>query len=293
MSNETQTQKPQGPVYPTADQAMERLNEEYEEPIITENPEGPAGYEEEDYYDEDDSGLVGWIRSNWYVIAAALLVLVLAVAIGVKALGGSPDPSDAESSGEPSSAQQASQDPAGGPGAPAMLFPEGPPKNTGIVIEEPVQEKDTYFLKSGEVAWKGKLEATEKGEVLTLEGPTAAQFRRAIETPAGHVDTGTFGRAEPDGPMVHVMYHRSANDTQELTGGTYFLVNGPETLLQGFYHDTRNDNTITRTYNEWNPQDPKAAKSYAVTFKAAPGVPVPALIGWEEPENIPEPEEAG
>jgi len=161
-------------------------------------------------------------------------------------------------------------------------------RDTGIAFEEPVRRDDSYYLRAGSVAWKGKLEKTDAGEVLTLEGPTAAQFRRAISLPGGSITTGVIGRAEPEGPVLHATFQRTDAGAEELTQGTYSVVDGDAVLVEGHYDDRRDGNTVTRTYTEdENPAaDPGTDRRYAVRFEAPAGVPIPILVGWRAPEPV-------
>jgi hypothetical protein len=136
------------------------------------------------------------------------------------------------------------------------------------------------------VAWKGKLEKTDAGEVLTLEGPTAAQFRRAITLPDVSVTTGVIGRAEPGGPILHATFQRTDAGGEELTQGTYTVVDGDKILVEGHYADRRDGDAVTRTYTEdGNPAaDPGTDRRYAVRFEAPAGVSIPILVGWRPPE---------
>jgi hypothetical protein len=136
------------------------------------------------------------------------------------------------------------------------------------------------------VAWKGKLEKTDTGEVLTLEGPTAAQFRRAISLPDGSITTGVIGRAEPEGTVLHATFQRTDAGAQELTQGTYTVVDGDTVLVEGHYADRRGGSSVTRTYTEDESptSDPGIDRRYAVRFEAPAGVPIPILVGWRPPE---------
>jgi hypothetical protein len=159
-------------------------------------------------------------------------------------------------------------------------------RDTGIAFEEPVRRDGDYYLRAGSVAWKGKLEKTDTGEILTLEGPTAAQFRRAITLPDGSVTTGVIGRAEPEGPILHATFQRTDAGTEELTQGTYSLVDGDTVLVEGHYADRRDGGSVTRTYTE--DESPATApgidRRYAVRFEAPAGIPIPILVGWRAPE---------
>jgi len=180
------------------------------------------------------------------------------------------------------------------PSAPQGARPAGEPvagvRETGVAFEEPVRRDGDYYLRAGSVAWKGKLEKTDAGEVLTLEGPTAAQFRRAISLPGGSITTGVIGRAEPEGPILHATFQRTDAGEEELTQGTYSLVDGDTVLVEGHYADRRDGGSVTRTYTE--DESPATApgidRRYAVRFEAPAGVPIPILVGWRTPEPAPE-----
>src|SRR5215207_4613200 len=151
-----------------------------------------------DTEDEEDAGegflayASEQVGGYWvYAVAGVVIAVVLLFAASkvVPALFG-----DDEAVPAPQAARQAPQT---GPQGPLEV------RDTGIGIAEPVEKDGAYYLRSGEIAWKGKLENTDTGQVLTLEGPTAAQFKRAITLPGGSITTGVFGRAEPGKPILH------------------------------------------------------------------------------------------
>src|SRR5215207_5623195 len=160
-------------------------------------PRPPRAADTEDEEDAAGEGLLAYVReqaSGYWANAVAgvviVVVLLFAASKVVPALFGD----DSEAASAPQAAHQAPQT---GPQSPLEV------RNTGIGIAEPVEKDGAYYLRSGEIAWKGKLENTDTGQVLTLEGPTAAQFKRAITLPGGSITTGVFGRAEPGKPILH------------------------------------------------------------------------------------------
>jgi hypothetical protein len=208
-------------------------------------------------------------------LAVGALVLVVGVVILLRALfGGGEQPAK---QGEPAH----EVNPAGRSALPAP----GEARETGVIFEAPVEKDGDYYLKVGEISWKGKLEEAEGGQVLTLEGTTAAQFR-TIEVPDGKITTGIFGRAEPGKPILYANFLRTNTSGEEITQGTYQVTNAGEVLVSGDYRDQRSGDTVTRVYVEDdNPQtDPGVDRTYSVKFVAPPEVPIPALVGWEQPE---------
>ena len=234
--------------------------------------------EDEDLEYEEDRDLfaVFWDRRWWVLCGVVAIVVVFLIARGIGG-GGEPAP-------------EAPQDDPGGQArraAPARPeAPSGEIEETGVVIGEPVvkEEEGTYYLRAGEIAWKGRLENTETGEELTLEGPTAAQCKRGVTLPQGSVTTCVFGRAEPDKPILHATLHRVTVGTEENTTGTYKAIDEAGVLVEGTYSDTRDGGTVVRTYTERAPGEAaQESRSYRVSFEAPPGVPIPVLVGWEPP----------
>ena len=221
-------------------------------------------------------------RDYWYYALAGGAVLILVIVMSTRMLGG---PAEAPPAEAPPSNEAAQQEQAGTP------EPAGEVQDTGVEFAEPVTENGAYYLRSGEISWKGKVEQSETGEELTLEGPTAAQFKRAVALPHGQIMTGVFGRAQPDQPIVHGTFHRVTLGDRETTTGTYKAVDDQQVLADGYYTDERDGDTVVRTYQETLPQTDEK-RSYRVSFEAPAGVPIPTLIGWVPPP-LPDSREAG
>lgn len=246
-----------------------------------EDDDTPADPDDDDYYEEDyeDAG-AGFFDLVWeykvYVVAAALVCVALVGALIAMTGGGGPDATAPPADPAPSRSKPEAAAPA----------PRGemPVEDTGVAIEEPVVKEDanTYYLRAGEIAWKGKLQDTDSGgEQLTLEGPTASQFKR-ITLPGGSMTTGVFGRAEPGKPIIHATFHRMTVGEEETTSGTYYAIDQDRVIAEGTYEDARDGQTVTRTYTEHSPGSDDY-HSYRVSFEVPLGVPVPVLIGWEPP----------
>lgn len=228
-----------------------------------------AGYDDDD---EDDGGLLEVVYEYRYHIIGAILALVVAFVISTMLLGGSPTENTDPDAGK--NKQTASNDP------PALA-----PRDTNIAIEEPVERDGDYFLRIGEIAWKGDLKDTDTGQELTLTGPTSAQFKRAVTLPSGAITTGVFGRAETGQPIIHATFHRTEASGEEMTSGTYYALDDDTVLVQGSYEDTREGDTVTRVYSEKAPGETEF-ENYSVTFDSPLGAPIPALVGWEAPAPI-------
>ena len=204
-------------------------------------------------------------------------MVILVVVVAGRLLGGSGEAPPVADTPPNQDAQNAGQ---AAPGD--FAEPAGPVKDTGVAFEKPVVKDGKYYLQSGEISWKGKVEDTETGQELTLEGPTAAQFKRAVALPNGEIMTGVFGRAQPDQPIVHGTFQRVSLGDSETTSGTYKAVDGGQILADGYYTDEHEGNTVIRTYREVQPQADQQ-RAYRVSFEAPVGTPVPTLIGWEPP----------
>lgn len=228
---------------------------------------------------------IEYVQEYWYYPLAAVAVTVLVVVMATRMLGGDA-PAPQQTSQSPEARQEVSQGPGSG-----LAEPSGEIQDTGVTLAEPLMEDDSYYLRSGEISWKGKVEQSETGEELTLEGPTAAQFKRAVALPHGEIMTGVFGRAQPDQPIVHGTFHRVTLGEDETTSGTYKAVADQQVLADGNYTDERDGDTVVRTYRETLPQTGEQ-KAYRVSFEAPAGVPIPTLIGWEPPP-LPDTPEAG
>ncbi len=266
---EEATRRTKGPL--AEDDTGEITTEDRLEALREENEK--AARDLDDAYDDDDEeeedgGLLELIGEHWrYVLGALVAIVVVYIALGW-ALGGT---------GEETNASQKAS--AAGQGV-----QETQVEDTGVLLEKPTTEDDgTYYLKAGTIAWKGEIEKTDDGEQLTLEGATAAQFKRAVNLPHGAITTGVFGRAEPDEPVVHATFHRTTIGEEEITTGTYHAMDGSRVLIEGKYHDERGGETVTRTYTEQAPHGHGQQTSYQISFQAPKDVPVPALIGWKPP----------
>lgn len=257
-----------------------RSEEDEDDAHPEEEDEGEDPYGYDDDYEEAGTDLFEtiWDLKVWIIGGVAALMLLVG---GIMWLGGSEEPAPA---GEAASNDGAPREAAPAPGEPAPH--EGSVKDTGIVVEEPVVKDDgTYYLRAGEIAWKGKLENTETGEELTLEGPTASQFKRSVTLEQGSVTTGVFGRAEPNKPILHATFHRVTLGDSEETSGTYKAIDADAgVIVDGTYSDARDGQKVVRTYTEHAPGS-SDYRSYRVSFEAPVGVPIPVLVGWEPPAD--------
>lgn len=212
----------------------------------------------------------GYLTTYWYYAAAVAAVLLLIFVLLTRGGGGGASDEPAEPSSSNPKPEAAASEPA------------GPVKATGIGFAEPVTKDGGYYLRSGEISWKGKIKNTDTGQELTLEGPSAAQFKRAVALPHGEIMTGVFGRAQPDQPIVHGTFHRVSLGDEERTTGTYFAVRDETVLVEGTYIDERDGDTIVRTYHDDYPEG-QEDRNYRVSFEAPTDVPIPTLVGWEPP----------
>ncbi|MDP9440046.1 MAG: hypothetical protein M3P49_15125, partial [Actinomycetota bacterium] len=245
------------------------------------------------YAEEEEGGLFELVYENWYYVVGAAAVVVVALVLIGKLLGGAGAPeSSAPNAGATAGtsladagvAERSASDDAAQAAMEAV--------DTGVVIEEPTVKDGSYYLKVGELAWKGRVTETETGQELRLEGPYVANFKDAVTLPHGSITTGVFGRAEPGQPMVHATYQRTTIGEQEEAQGTYEAIDGGDVILKGYYDDTREGDAITRVYSEREPGETEWSR-YAVRFEAPVGAPIPALVGWEPPAPVDDPEGAG
>lgn len=276
---EEETRVTRGRTGPLADEAVDQQEvEEMRRALRKEAGENAAPRPADpDEHDQDEKDLLGALREKWYVLLGAATIFVLLVVfvprIFSAGAGDSPPP-ESEPNGRA----------AGQPAAPEV-------ENTGVVFRaEAPDDEGNIKLLAGDKEWSGKLEASDGGgEILTLEGPTAAQFKRGFELDDGAVTTGVFAVAEPDGPVVHATFQRASTGTGEWSSGTYYVISGGEVVLEGGYTDVRPDpesDRIVRAYEERTPGDPGSEKTFSVSFEAPEGIPIPELVGWAPPEDL-------
>ena len=130
-------------------------------------PQEPPLVDEDDEDYGSDAGLIDLIGEYWYFVVGLSAAIVVLMFLASRLLGGG---------GE--APQQAG--PVGGEAPAAESAEPLEPTQTGIVFEEPEQKDGAYYLKAGDIAWKGKLENTDTGQQLTVEGPWAAQFKESV-----------------------------------------------------------------------------------------------------------------
>jgi len=233
----------------------------------------PHAHEADDDDEDYEVGFFALVWDNWYYVVGGVAVLLVAVILLGRVFGGEGQSGSVPEGG--GAAEGAPHAPEGGASLRAQ--------DTGVVVQRPEIKDGSYYLQVGDIAWKGKIVNTETGQELTLEGATAAQFKDAVALTHGSITTGVFGRAEPGKPTIHATFQRTTIGEQEETQGTYEAIDGGDVILKGYYDDTRDGNTVTRVYSERAPGSTEWRR-YAVRFEAPPGVPIPALIGWEPPE---------
>lgn len=261
------------------------------------NPYGAANHEAandgtyEDAYDADEEfgegGLFEWVWDHWYVPVGLVALFLAAVVLAGNVFGGPENAQDASGAGP--APQQADGSGTQGGSLATPFGAEGlTVRDTGVVFRQPVVKADgTYYEGAGEIAWKGKKEATDTGTQYTLEGPTAAQFKTSVALPNGSITTGVFGRAAPGKPMFHATFHRTTMGEEEVTSGTYYALDGSRVIVEGTYSDTRDGSHVTRTYSEAAPGS-ESFNRYAVAFEAPAGALIPVLVGWKPPAEVDE-----
>jgi HSP20 family molecular chaperone IbpA len=238
----------------------------------------PFGREDDDFYADEEGGTLDLLKDRWYLVLGALAVLVVLVIVAGRVFGGGDPPAAPESSRQQAPPVEKAQ------GTQKGVSDVGEAEDTGIVVEPGTQDEDgTITLTAGELAWRGEVEETDEGEVLTLEGPTAAQFKRGFELPNGSMTSGVFAVAQPGEPVVHATFHRAEQGEEEVTTGTYYAMDEDVVLSRGTYVDDRDGDTVTRTYTEQPGETEESV--YRVTFTAPQDAPVPFLPGWRAPST--------
>lgn len=224
--------------------------------------------------------ILEFFKERWMLVVGVAAVLFVVILL-VKALGGGA----ASDRDTPERAANDAPPPASGESAAPRSAPGEAPTDTGVAFEAPAEEGGDYYIKAGELAWKGKRESTDSGERITVEGATAAQFTRAVALPGGSITTGVIGRAEPEGQTLHATYQQVNLGEDQKTSGTYYTVADGLITSRGSYSDEREGEAVTRTYDETRyaqGAQPEEA-TYAVTFDAPPETPIPVLVGHEDP----------
>lgn len=238
----------------------------------------PLPDDPDDREDEDEKNLLATLRERWYLlVGAATIFLLLVVGLPKLFSAGADAPVQPESNEDEQAVQR-----------------QAPPEvtDTGVVFRaEAPDDEGNIKLLAGEKEWEGRLEAAEgNSEILTLEGPTAAQFKRGFQLDKGAVTTGVFAVARPDGPVVHATFQRTSTGSDEWSTGTYYVISAGEVVLEGSYTDVRpvpESNEVVRTYEERTPGEPGSEKTFSVSFEAPEGIPIPELVGWAPPEGPP------
>ncbi len=222
--------------------------------------------------------MLEFFKAKWMLVAGVAVALFVVI-LAIKMIGGGA-PSDQSGSGQ---AANEARPPANGGPAPESDAPAT--TDTGVAFEAPTEQGGDYYIEAGELAWKGRKEATESGERITVEGATAAQFTRAVALPGGSITTGVIGRAAPEGQTLHATYQRVDLGENQKTSGTYYTVADGLITSRGDYEDERSGETVTRTYDETRYAQGSRPENvtYQVTFEAPPETPIPVLVGHEDP----------
>src|SRR5215210_1988174 len=109
---------------------------------------------------EDEGGLFEWIWDHWYVLLIVAAVALVAVIVAGKTFGGG---EEAGAPPAPAGTQTETRN-----GAPETATPLRA-TDTGVVFGKPVVRGDTYYLRAGQIAWKGRTQKTDTGTEVTLE----------------------------------------------------------------------------------------------------------------------------
>lgn len=167
-------------------------------------------------------------------------------------------------------------------------------EETNLLFEAEEGEGDAYAIRLGEYEWEGTEAMNGDVEEVVLEGRTAAHFTTAVRLADGEITTGVFGRAEPGKPLWHATFQRTTSGGEQATTGTYQVVDDQKVILEGAYTDrVVEDNPgdepdeIVREYVEGDPAaGGEDVERYRVSFRAAEGVLIPWLPGWEPPDPV-------
>jgi hypothetical protein len=200
------------------------------------------------------------------LLAAGLAALALLVVLyGIRML-----PFFGEAEGE------SGQDAPPGRAVPYSDAPSSGIEDTGVVFGGLKTEDGAASLEGAGLKWEGKVEASEAGETITLEGPTAVQIRRGFEMPRSSIQSGVFAVAQESGAVLHVTFHTFDAAGTEVTQGSIFAVEDDRLDFSGYYRDERErgGEKVVRAYMS------PGGENYRVSFKAPQGTPVPLLVGF-------------
>jgi hypothetical protein len=252
--------------------------------------------------DEDDrEGLAGsgpllWFIDHWIPITVPLVLLCVGIFVFATIFTGG-----GQSGEEIASSKSGS---GGGKGEPAEKAGGGaksiPLYESGLTFDYS-QKDGKATLNAGDLTWEG--EVTEGGEdspkeTVTLAGPTAAKINRGYEMDGGSdepgkVETMTYAVEAEDAPDIHATYQRfsghTSNGPVDAPNGSYSVTaDSGDLIAEGNYSDRRtgegeDGNEVIRTYTETVPGEGEP-EQFRVRYEAPEGTPIPALVGWQEPE---------
>lgn len=244
------------------------------------------------------SGPLLWLIDHWIPIAVPLVLVCIGIFVFATIFtNGQTNEEIASSEGGSGEGKgKPSQDAGNGTG-------QVPLYESGLVFDY-TQKDGKATLKAGDLTWEG--EVTEGGEdspkeAVTLAGPTAAKINRGYEMDGGsdepgQVETMTYAVEAEDAPDIHATYQRFSGHTSkgpvEAPNGSYSVTaDSGDLIAEGNYSDRRtgggaageDGNEVIRTYTENVPGEGEP-QQFRARYEAPEGAPVPALVGWQEPE---------
>lgn len=266
--------------------------------IQTGDHEPATASEEEDDAREGlvEKGPFLWMLNHWILIAVPLLLVCIGAFVFATLY--TQESSDDELASQDGGAGEqhggAGGEPVPGEGDP----PAVPLYESGLAFE--YSETDgAVELTAGDISWTGEVATTSESEgpteTVTLSGPTAAKIIRGYQMgdESGdneEVATMTYAVEVEDAPDFYATSQQfSGTDTNGGTlgaNGSYTVTEDSGTLIaEGNYSDKRtgNGNEVIRTYTETVPGR-EESDEFRVRYEAPAEAPIPALVGWQEPQ---------
>lgn len=258
--------------------------------------EDELDYEEYDGDDQIDG--YGRRRRRGSSIAVVLLVLfVLFAVVGVAGLFATQrfsreepqatpgSPGDGEGAQQPGYSPGSDSERAGVEGAGGPDSSGDPVEETGLTVSQENGGGEGLYVSIGDETWRGEMTPEEGtgGEVLALDGPTAANVKMGFRTrdPEAIVDHGSFGVYAPGGGLVYATVQRTkAFGAEEAeTRGTYTVIGTSGEYYSGTYADSLPE-----------PGAPSAGDRVVRTYTVEEGLPKEAGSEPEEGADRPEPQ---
>lgn len=269
-------------------------------------PDTAAEEEEDDGEGLAGSGPLLWFIDHWIPITVPLVLLCIGVFVFATVFTSGPSGEELASSKGGSGGSKSESSNESGGGGDGGSQEQVPLYDSGLAFEYSQQDGKAR-LTAGDLTWEGEVERGEgedPRETITLAGPTAAKINRGYQMEGdsagpGEVETMTYAVEAEDAPDIHATYQRfsgaSSDGPVEAPNGAYSITEDSGNLIaEGTYSDKRtgDGDEVIRTYTETIPGS-EEPQQFRVRYEAPPETPIPALVGWQDPEVRAEGESQG